>query len=329
MSVPTDAIELASALYGLFCGFHEWRERALGKWEPVGFVSKPVRSADAEWPHGALLPAVICLLRSRLARIERLRSMRRWHLLYLSHDTLVPFTPSHLSCLTRGRRSLLEWNFYSGLTQRVLAQAVSELLHARLAHGLRQWRLGVSCIEARHAWGACALPRRVFSAWRRLAAESRAAEAAVRRYPSTASGALRTAREQPMRERRATRACGHASSPLPSSAAALSAGHAVGAGVDLLISARGRRACELSPHGAAGVTDEADATSATCDGQSPHGCQLGGVARRKRCLPPPLRRSPQLAHHGIYNAQGRVDAARNGKMVRMHVGRDAGAALAA
>ena len=165
---------LASAYYSLFCTFHDWYEAALGEQEPPGLVMRPVRSADEEWPHGALLPAVICLLRSRRARIERVRSMRRRHMLYTSHGTMLPCSSSHLSCLAQGRRSLAEWGFYCRLAHGVLLEATTELERARLVHGLREWQRTAKFITAREAyvtiWGVLSLPRRLFQWWSLCAA---------------------------------------------------------------------------------------------------------------------------------------------------------------
>ena len=165
---------LASAYYSLFCTFHDWYEAALGEQEPPGLVMRPVRSADEEWPHGALLPAVNCLLRSRRARIERVRSMRRRHMLYTSHGTMLPCSSSHLSCLAQGRRSLAEWGFYCRLAHGVLLEATTELERARLVHGLREWQRTAKFITAREAyvtiWGVLSLPRRLFQWWSLCAA---------------------------------------------------------------------------------------------------------------------------------------------------------------
>ena len=65
--------DLASAYYALFCFFEDWRLAVLGERPPPGLVLRPVRSADAEWPHGALLPAMICLLRSLLVLQKHLK----------------------------------------------------------------------------------------------------------------------------------------------------------------------------------------------------------------------------------------------------------------
>lgn len=180
MTDDDDLRSLASAYYSLFCFFEDWRLAALGERPPPGLVLRPVRSADAEWPHGALLPAIICLLRSRLARIERLRSMRRWHMLYTSHGTVVPCTSSHLSCLSRGRRSLEEWHYYAQLTHQVLDHAADELLRARLQHGLRTWHVAAQLLGARRQWGALSLPRKLFGAWVWVVGEGCRIEAAVR-----------------------------------------------------------------------------------------------------------------------------------------------------
>ena len=171
-----DAALLASAYYSLFTTFHEWYQIAVGERPPPGLVLRPVRSADEEWPLGALLPAVVCLLRSRLARIERLRSMRRWHMLYTSHNTMLPCSSSHLSCLARARRSLAEWSFYSQLTHAVLGEATSELERARLIHGLREWRRAAEQMEARFVyattWGHLSGGRHCFAHWARYALAS-------------------------------------------------------------------------------------------------------------------------------------------------------------
>ena len=117
------ALDAARLKYGLFCLFHHWQQFALGDQPPAGLRVPPVRSADADWPLGAVLPAFTCLLRSRLARIERLRSVRRWYLLYTSHSSMMPATISHLSCLGRGLHALSEYHFYVPSASLLLAMA--------------------------------------------------------------------------------------------------------------------------------------------------------------------------------------------------------------
>ena len=105
------------------------------------------------------------LLRSRLARIERLRSMRRWHLLYSSHSSMAPTASSHLSCLGKGLRALGEYHFYLRIAHRVMDEAAAELLRARMVHGLRMWRLALRRLEHTSAWGPLSVARRCLTAW--------------------------------------------------------------------------------------------------------------------------------------------------------------------
>ena len=158
-------LDAARLNYGLFCMFQHWQTFAIGERPPAGLRLSPIRSADAHWPLGALLPAITCLLRSRLARIERLRSMRRWHLLYSSHSSMAPTTSSHLSCLGKGLRALGEYHFYLRIAHRVMDEAAAELLRARMVHGLRMWRLALRRLEHTSAWGPLSVARRCLTAW--------------------------------------------------------------------------------------------------------------------------------------------------------------------
>lgn len=184
-ALADEPLLLASAYYSLFWVFYDWHQKVVGGSAPPGLVLRNMRSAHEEWPHGALLPAIICLLRSRRARIERLRSLRRWHMLYTSHTTMLPCSASHLSCLARARRSLNEWHFYSNLTRQVLFDAASELRRARLIHGIHQWHTASIAIDAHHElarkWGLFSLPRRAFVQWAQLVAQAGEIEAVAMR----------------------------------------------------------------------------------------------------------------------------------------------------
>ena len=159
------ALDAARLNHGLFCLFHHWQQFALGDQPPAGLRVPPVRSADADWPLGAVLPAFTCLLRSRLARIERLRSVRRWYLLYTSHSSMMPATASHLSCLGRGLHALREYHFYVRVANEVMDEAADELLRARLVHGLRMWRRALARLARAQTYGPLSLAARCLQSW--------------------------------------------------------------------------------------------------------------------------------------------------------------------
>ena len=167
------ATRLADATrnYWSFCLFHRWRELALGQRMPNNLGVLPVRDADKEGPLGAMLPAITCLLRSRLARIERLRSMRRWHMLYTAHGTMLPCEHSHVACLSKGLRSWDEYNFFVGLAQTMMGQAAAELVRADMAYAIRSWRIAME-LDAQvrrrlSMWGPLAIAQRCLIEWAR------------------------------------------------------------------------------------------------------------------------------------------------------------------
>ena len=161
--------------YSLYVLFVRWQAAALGEdaaRPPPGLDFPPVRSAEADWPLGAVLPAVICLGRSRRARLDRLRSMRRWHMLYTAHGTMVPRSFSHVACLAKARRSYSEYGFYLELAHDVVRTANGQVTRARLRYGLRLWFRVIGQLDRHGVWGAFSTAGRVIRAWAHYVTES-------------------------------------------------------------------------------------------------------------------------------------------------------------
>ena len=190
--------------YSLYRCFHHWSATRVNSRPPAGLVVRPIRSADEQWPLGALLPAIITILRSRLARLERVQSLRRWYLLYASHNTVLPTESSQLSCLSKARRSCVEYCFYERLSYQVIVVAANELLRARLVHGIRQWRLAVVEINHQLEWGGASVRRRLFTVWARASRESSLVRSTAlwRAIEWLASGGARASRAHALRRLR-------------------------------------------------------------------------------------------------------------------------------
>ena len=122
-----------------------WKELALRGRMPAGLQgSEP--ALEPLTPHVALIEALLAFMRAQRCARERLRSVRRWQLLYSSETTAtkaLPRTRSQLACLVNGNRSWSEWNFYDSSARTALADAACEFQRARAFRCLRCWRHAV------------------------------------------------------------------------------------------------------------------------------------------------------------------------------------------
>lgn len=207
---PRKSAAAGQRLYELFGLFQSWADIALGDRPPPGYTQRAAPASEEyenSWcVHGPLLRALTTFARSRASANERLRSVSRWHQLYITGAQGATPWPWQVECLAGGRRGWREWRFYSSVGREALLEGAAEFVRALLRHGWREWRQTLAALatadeesavraaqasaaaasaEARALWAetladarcGTTLCRRSFDAWSRLVAIAQLSEA--------------------------------------------------------------------------------------------------------------------------------------------------------
>ena len=150
----------------IFFALATWKDLALHGRPPAGLnISEDANSTRTRTPLCALVNSLLVFLSARECARQRLRSVRRWQLLYSSETSTskrLPRTHSQLSCLIHGSLGWREWGFYEVAASNALSRAGREFLLAYVFRSLHRWRLVVDEIadDARTS-----RVRRAFVAW--------------------------------------------------------------------------------------------------------------------------------------------------------------------
>ena len=169
---PRDPTWERTLLYRLYRLLQRWRAVALGEHELHEIVRHHLTSTP---PSESLLAEMLTYLRLRRAALERLRSVRRWQMMYVSQLDLfvaadsglswLPQSTTQVECLINASASWREWRALSVLAVGALHEGEAALVAKRLRHGLGAWRLGCTLLAVRDTWGPLSTCRRRFAAW--------------------------------------------------------------------------------------------------------------------------------------------------------------------
>ena len=132
-------------LYRMYALLQRWKHVALGELLLLRVLPPPTPS-----PSSSLLSELLVYLRLRRGAFERLRSVRRWQLMYVSQLDLftvaerqlswLPQTRSQVECLVNAHASWIEWRALQRLATRAQYEAEVAVVVRRLRGGLVAWR---------------------------------------------------------------------------------------------------------------------------------------------------------------------------------------------
>ena len=148
--------------YPLYRLLLRWKQFALPPSAPHAALLPPP-DATTTTPLSHLLASLAGLQRARRGAHERLRSVRRWQMLYASRQRLPtgrlapPDSSWQASCLTRAAASWAEWRHYRVEGARAAARAADQLTTLRLHAALAAWSEAAALLGVRQFFSL--LPR--------------------------------------------------------------------------------------------------------------------------------------------------------------------------
>ena len=151
-------------LYRMYVLLQRWKHVAIGELLLLRVLAAPPPPP----PSGSLLSELLVYVRLRRAALERLRSVRRWQLMYVSQLDLfavaelqlswLPQTKAQVECLVNAHTSWIEWRVLQRLAARAQREAEAAVVTQRLRGGLAAWREACPTCCKRRLGGA--RPRR-------------------------------------------------------------------------------------------------------------------------------------------------------------------------
>ena len=133
-------------LYRMYALLQRWKHAAIGELLLLRVLSAPPPPP----PSGSLLSELLVYVRLRRSALERLRSVRRWQLMYVSQLDLfavsenqlswLPQTKAQVECLVNAHASWIEWRVLQRLAARAQREAEAAVVAQRLRGGLAAWR---------------------------------------------------------------------------------------------------------------------------------------------------------------------------------------------
>ena len=142
----TTAAQHGTPLYRMYVLLQRWKHVAIGELLLLRVLAVPPPPP----PSGSLLSELLVYLRLRRAALERLRSVRRWQLMYVSQLDLfavaelqlswLPQTKTQVECLVNAHASWIEWRVLQRLAARAQREAEAAVVTQRLRGGLAAWR---------------------------------------------------------------------------------------------------------------------------------------------------------------------------------------------
>lgn len=131
-------------LYRMYVLLQRWKHIALGELLLLHVLSPPPLPTS-----GSLLSELLVYLRLRRGALERLRSVRRWQLMYVSQLDLfavaelqlswLPQTKTQVECLVNAHASWLEWRVLQRVAVRAQREAEAAVAARRLRGSLAAW----------------------------------------------------------------------------------------------------------------------------------------------------------------------------------------------
>tara|TARA_B100000795_G_C22603961_1_gene362377 strand:- start:241 stop:714 length:474 start_codon:yes stop_codon:yes gene_type:complete len=133
-------------LYRMYVLLQRWKYVAIGEILLFQVLSAPPPPP----PSGSLLSKLLVYVRLRRGALERLRSVRRWQLMYVSQLELfvvaelqlswLPQTKTQVECLVNAHASWIEWRVLQRLAARAHRETEAAVVAQRLHSGLAAWR---------------------------------------------------------------------------------------------------------------------------------------------------------------------------------------------
>ena len=163
-----------SPLYRMYVLLQRWKHVAIGELLLLQVLSS---APPPPPPSGSLLSELLVYVRLRRGALERLRSVRRWQLMYVSQLDLfavswLPQTKTQVECLVNAHVSWIEWRVLQRLAARAQIEAEAAVVALRLRGGLAAWREACELL----AYRPMSVASRCFAAWRGLVAKRAALE---------------------------------------------------------------------------------------------------------------------------------------------------------
>jgi hypothetical protein len=134
-------------LYRMYALLQRWKHAAIGELLLLRMLSAPPPPQPS---CGSLLSELLVYVRLRRSAFERLRSVRRWQLMYVSQLDLfavsenqlswLPQTKAQVECLVNAHASWIEWRVLQRLAARAQREAEAAAVAQRLRGGLAAWR---------------------------------------------------------------------------------------------------------------------------------------------------------------------------------------------